>query len=110
MKALVLHNGKLDEKEIEKLEKEKVKVIFRKTKEGEIIAFFPELKANHGNILSYMHIGQHSEASVRFYWTTKKAFEDEYKDLLNELVGIYDDCILDVKYRLYYDDLLKAWE
>ena len=72
---------------------DKVKVIFRKAKnpythEYEVIAFFPEIKANYGKILSYIHIGQHSEASVEFYWETKKATETEYKSLLEELKAI----------------------
>ena len=92
------------------METEKVKVIFRKTKDGEIIAFMPELKANYGKIVSYMHIGQHGEASVEFYWNTKKATEKEYKPLLNELNGIYYDCVLVLKQKLYYNDLLKAWK
>ena len=97
------------------MNKEKVKVIFRKaknpyTKEYEVIAFFPQISANFGNILSYMHIGQHSEATLEFYWETKKATEEEYKPLLNELNGIYDDCILEVKQKLNYRDLRnKAW-
>ena len=93
---------------------EKVKVIFRKAKnpythEYEVIAFLPEMPANHGNILSYMHIGQHAEASYEFYLSTKKATEEEYKPLLNELKAIYNDCILTVKQRLYYKDLIKMW-
>ena len=97
------------------MNKEKVKVVFRKTKnpytnEYEVIAFFPQISANFGNILSYMHIGQHSEATLEFYWKTKKATEEEYKPLLNELNGIYDDCILEVKQKLNYRDLRnKAW-
>ena len=35
---------------------DKVKVIFRKDKKRNIIAFLPELRVNHGNIMSYMHI------------------------------------------------------
>ena len=89
---------------------EKVKVIFRKTKEGEIIAFFPEASANFGNILSYMHVGQHGEASHDFYMATKKATEKEYEALLKELKSIYNDCILVVKQKLYYNDLIKAWK
>ena len=89
----------------------KVKVIFRKDKEGSIIAFLPELRVNHGNIMSYMHIGQHSEASYQFYTETKKANESEYNSLLDELKSIYDDCILVVNQRLRYDDLVyKAWQ
>lgn len=29
---------------------DKVKVVFRKVKNGDIIAFMPEIKANYGNI------------------------------------------------------------
>ena len=94
---------------------EKVKVIFRKVKnpytnEYEVIAFFPEIEVNYGNILSYMHIGQHSEADILFYHETSKATQEEYKSLLNELKAIYDDCELVVKQRLYYKDLHKAWK
>lgn len=89
---------------------EKVKVIFRKTKDNEIIAFMPEASVNCGNILSYMHIGQHSEASLEFYWTTKKATEEEYKQLLEELKMIYDNCILVVKQKIYHKDLYNAWK
>lgn len=93
---------------------EKIKVIFRKAKnpytnEYEIVAFFPEIDANYGNILSYMHIGQHSEASVEFYKETSKATREEYKSLLEELTALYDDCELIVKQRLNYKDLYKAW-
>ncbi len=88
----------------------KVKVIFRKDRKGNVIAFFPEIKAIYGNIMSYIHIGQHSEASYEFYTETKKATEEEYRPLFNELKGIYDDCILVVKQRLCYDDLLIAWQ
>lgn len=90
---------------------EKLKVIFRKDKQdGIITAFLPELTANRGNILCYQHIGQHSEACLEYYWSTEKASPNEYADLLKELAEIYDDCELDVKQRLYYNDLTnKAW-
>lgn len=93
---------------------EKVKVIFRKsknpyTKEYEVVAFFPEIEANYGRILSYMHIGQHGEADLGFYHETKKAIEEEYKSLLEELKVIYDDCELVVKHKINYKDLQKAW-
>lgn len=90
---------------------DKVKVIFRKNKDGDVIAFLPELRVNHGNIMSYMHIGQHGEASYQFYTETKNANKAEYSSLLEELKGIYDDCILVVKQKLCYDDLVnKAWQ
>ena len=90
---------------------DKVKVIFRKDREVNIIAFLPELRVNRGNIMSYMHIGQHSEASYQFYTETKKADESEYNSLLDELKRIYDDYTLVVRQRLCYDDLVnKAWQ
>ena len=90
---------------------DKVKVIFRKDKEGNVIAFLPELRVNHGNIASYMHIGQHSEASYEFYLTTRKANKNEYTDLFAELRKIYDDCELVVKQKINYNDLRdKAWK
>lgn len=93
------------------MEELKVKVIFKKTNEGEIIAFFPQFSANHGNIVSYMHFGQHGEASLEFYYSTKKALESEYKSLLNELNIIYNNCDLVVKQKLCYNDLVKeAWK
>lgn len=88
---------------------EKLKAIFRK-KDNDVIAFLPEIRVNRGNIMSYMHIGQHSEASYDFYNGTKRATEEEYKSLLEELKQRYDDCILEVKQRLYYDDLIKSWQ
>ena len=95
---------------------EKIKVIFRKAKnpytnEYEVMAFFPELTATRYRVVCYQHIGQHGEADVNFYkWNTKKATEEEYKPLLDELNGIYDDCILVVKQRLNWNDLTdKAW-
>ena len=62
-------------------------VIFKKTKDGEIIAFFPYVEANAGNILSYMHMGQHSEASYDFYLACKKTNAEEYKELYGELTN-----------------------
>ena len=93
---------------------EKLKVIFRKdknpvTNKYEVIAFFPEIEVNYGNIMSYMHVGQHGEASYEYYLNTKKATEEEYKPLLKELKGIYIDYILNVKQRINHNDLVKAW-
>ena len=89
---------------------EKVKVIFRKNKDGETIAFFPEFHVQYGNIMSYVHIGQHSEASLDFYYSTVKANVQEYESLFNELKTIYGDCVLVVKQKLNYKDLLTAWK
>ena len=68
-------------------------VVFRKYKDGEIIALFPNdyyySEEDKDTISSYMHIGQHSGASyTHVIKTTKPALEDEYKDLYNELLNI----------------------
>lgn len=94
---------------------EKVKVIFRKeknpyTNDYDVIAFIPELKANYGKIVCYAHIGQHSEADLEYYQNTIKANESEYKALLNELNGIYNDYELVVKQKINYKDLRNAWK
>ena len=87
-------------------------VLFRKDKNTkEIVAFLPECPVNYGNILCYMHIGQHSEATLQYYWDTVKATEEEYRPLLEELENIvYNDDILTVKKRLNYDKLSDAWD
>ena len=87
---------------------EKLKVVFRKCNE-EIVAFLPELKANYGNIVCYAHVGQHSEASYDYYIESKQCTEKEYNYLLEELKRIYNDCVLVVKKRIYYNDLIKSW-
>lgn len=73
------------------------RVIFRKCKgefKGEIVAFFPDTYNRYnGNMTCYAHIGQHSDANIRYYWDTVKATEEEYKPLLDELTNVigYDD-------------------
>jgi len=66
----------------------KTKVIFRKFKNGEIIALFPELKEGRGLILSYMHIGQHGGASPEIVRDTKPATREQFAPLYNELTAI----------------------
>ncbi len=83
---------------------EPTKVVFLKWKEdGEIIALFPELNhanncANVGNIMSYMHMGQHGEASIELLKDRrlKAAKPQEYADLLTELgrIGYLPEPIL----------------
>ena len=95
---------------------EKIKVLFRKDKKnGYITAFFPEDTANYGMINCYYRDGRYdagwTEASMEYYWGCIKATEEEYADLFSELEKMFadDDCILDVKKRLYYKDLLNSW-
>ena len=88
---------------------EKTKVIYRKDEDGNILAFLPEISANVGNIMCYAHTGQHGEATLEYYQSTKEATPNEYKELHKELQGIYNDVELDIKRRLYYADLRKNW-
>jgi len=60
------------------------KVIFRKFRNGSIIALFPEFKEKNG-VLSYMTVGQHGEAGYNIIRSTKPASPKEYSSLLNEL-------------------------
>lgn len=57
------------------------------TKPYEAIAFMPDAEANPGMIVSYMHIGQHGEASIPFYWQCRplSARSKEGRALLREL-------------------------
>jgi hypothetical protein len=68
------------------------RVIF-KISDGECVAFLLDCPANYGNVLSYIHVGQHGEASIEFFSECKLATEEEYKDLREELESI--------GYRLY---------
>lgn len=69
-----------------------MQVLFRKDKHtNEIIAFLPEIPVNTGMIMSYMHIGQHDEAALSYYWDTVKAYKEEYNDLYDELCEIYEE-------------------
>jgi hypothetical protein len=74
------------------MKKDIIPVIFRKFKEGDIIALFPSLPAdlNYYHCTSYMHIGQHSSASIDIIGDTKPVTEQEYKPLYDELVNIVE--------------------
>ena len=64
----------------------KTRVIFRKFPEGDVIALFPEEKADsqyHCN--SYQQIGQHSPASAALCYQLEKATHQEFAPLKAEL-------------------------
>ena len=100
VEILEKYYGSMDaEKLVREANKEQVRVEFKKTPEdGEVIAFFPDTmkdgSCNPGMIMSYMHVGQHGEASVEFYNDCTNCFEEDYADLLAELEKVYDDCEL----------------
>lgn len=73
------------------MDTEKTRVVFRKWKDGQVIALFPDDETNrlsHGECCgSYMHIGQHSEASTALIKALRPASPDEYASLKAELEG-----------------------
>lgn len=67
------------------------KVVFRKWKNGNIIALFPYQPWSRQGYMttSYMHVGQHGAADYTGVISrTTPAREDEYRDLLSELRSI----------------------
>ena len=66
------------------------KVIFKKFRDGDVIALFPEeLGGNSPNdCSSYMRIGQHGSADVYTMSKLKAATPEEYNSLLTELQSI----------------------
>jgi hypothetical protein len=64
-------------------------ITFRKFSNGEIIALMPhEVNDHKGNVVSYMHVGQHSGADYNHVIAkTKLATPFEFADLLRELEG-----------------------
>lgn len=66
-------------------------VVFRKFPDGAVIALFCDSAkdCNPGHVMSYMHIGQHGEASRTLGRNLRLATPDEYAPLLAELRRIY---------------------
>lgn len=71
---------------------EKLPIIFRADKSGDITAFFPTLPADYRGeqLTCYAHVGQHSGASFDYYHSTRPASDAESAPLLRELRGIYE--------------------
>lgn len=65
-----------------------IDVQFRKFKNGDVLAVFPYEISNRTNVLSYMHVGQHSDCAWDINNSTKAATESEYNDLKIELESI----------------------
>ena len=69
----------------------KTDVIFRKWKNNEVIAIFPEIpfkQKNPSTCMSYQKIGQHGEYALACRDITKLATEQEYQSLKKELETI----------------------
>jgi hypothetical protein len=74
-----------------KKDKNITEVIFRRFKDGDVIALFPyDIATLDGEISSYQHIGQHSGADLGLIKETKHAKLDEVdvKALFDELTSI----------------------
>lgn len=74
-------------------EKTFTRVVFKMTPKDvysgrECIAFLLDADANRDYIMSYMHVGQHSEATVEFCVACRLATPEEYADLKAELETI----------------------
>lgn len=65
-------------------------VIFRKFRDGDVIALFPYEPHNRfdvDSINSYMHVGQHGEAHyTHIMKVTKQCKDNEHQELFNELL------------------------
>lgn len=81
-----------------------IKVNFRKYRDGQIIALFPEIGWGKYEVCSYMHIGQHGSADyTQIIAATKPATKEEYTPLLSELAAIgYGDIKPVKKARVNY--------
>lgn len=84
-----------------------IEVQFRKLK-GEVIAVFPYIITGRHTVLSYAHIGQHSDCTWIINSITKPVNDSEYLDLLNELKSIYTDFKLVVIKRRNHDKYMEA--
>lgn len=76
-----------------------IKVVFRVFPEGDVIALIcgTACDCNPGNVMSYQHVGQHSEASRDLGRNLRLATPAEYSDLQRELAGIYQTRVIPVK-------------
>jgi len=87
------------------------KVIFRKEKNGSIIAVFPYIISDpDGNVLCYAPYEGHGSISWDYYISnTKPCKETEYKELEEQLEDHYGYS-LEIVQRRDYDAYMKAWK
>ncbi len=65
-----------------------------------LTAVLPDVEANAGRWTCYAHVGQHSECSREWYYSTRPAKPREYTALLRELARIYAPAKLRVVWRI----------
>jgi hypothetical protein len=65
--------------------------VFRKFPDGEVIALLCDTApdCNPGNVMSYVHVGQHGEASRGLGRSLRLATPAEYEPLRLELEAVY---------------------
>lgn len=81
---------------------EETYVVFRKEKEGDIVAVMPYPSTTMpGSLVVYQHVGQHSEGHIAWYHGTHPAKPGEYARLKKELEGL--------GYRLKVRRRLPSW-
>lgn len=83
---------------------EQMIVVFRKEKEGGIVAVFPCEVANRLSpqvVGCYSHVGQHSQGDMDYFREkTIPATEEEYNALYDELKQIYEENKFDEPIKL----------
>lgn len=86
-------------------------VIFRKYKEGDVIALFPYIIETHeGSVSCYQHVGQHGSADYDgVIKSTVPATEEEYSDLKEELESYPCPYNFEVIKKRSYNRYRKAW-
>lgn len=85
-------------------------VIFRKYKNGDIIAVFPyEIETYNGEVMCYEHVGQHGHGDYNVIVSnTSLATPEEYEGLLKELESIgYKN--LKIQKKINNKKYLKEW-
>lgn len=73
---------------------EKIKVIYKKFKDGEIIAIFPDLPGKVGDkntCESYMLVGEHSYCEKKLIKTLKNATQQDYRKINSLLQNRYNN-------------------
>ncbi|NQU83638.1 MAG: hypothetical protein HQ536_02910 [Parcubacteria group bacterium] len=83
------------------------KLIIRQEQFG-LIAFYTEVEANRGNIMSMTFNEGHGEASLQYYRKTKKPTQKETEDFISRYEKHYD-CKVILKHKLTQKDLRKIW-
>jgi hypothetical protein len=77
-----------------------ITVIPRIEKDGTPILFLPDDEANPGRIACYVRVGQHSEADLGYYRTTKPDKTGACADLIKEYENLGPDkCTVKIRKR-----------